>query len=77
MNLLKWLDCTPLPEFQLYRRLRGGHWEQWHIDHPVCSTLWLKETPCNVTAGTRPGLGRGNPICEDWTRKHSTVEVEG
>jgi len=48
--------------FRWYRRLRGGHWEKWYIDYPICSTIWFYQKH-----GERPGLGRGTPICEDWT----------
>lgn len=46
--------------FRWFRRMRGGHWEQWWIDMPVCSTLWLRREH-----GTRPGLGVYPDACED------------
>ena len=47
--------------WQWWRRWRGGHWERWIIDYPVCSELWMQRPH-----GGRPGLGRGTPTCEDW-----------
>ena len=54
------LDCF-LSGFTWWRRFRGGHWEQWHIDYPVCSTLWFSRPH----GGTPPG-GRCRPVCEDY-----------
>lgn len=51
-----------LSGYQWYRRWRGGHWERWYIDHPVCADIWFRNWP----HGKRPGLGRGRPICEEW-----------
>ena len=47
--------------FRWYRRLRGGHWERWHIDSPINSRLWLRNEH-----GERPG--RGTPTCEDCSK---------
>jgi hypothetical protein len=34
-NLKCWFD-----RFQWYRKLAGGKWELWYVDHPVCSDIW-------------------------------------
>lgn len=52
---------TLLSRFRWYRKARGGHWERWCIDHPVCSDIWMSNAH-----GTRPVLGRGTPTCEHW-----------
>lgn len=30
-----------LSHFRWYRKLVGGNWEQWRVDHPVCSHVWF------------------------------------
>lgn len=57
MERFDWL----LSNYRWWRKWRGGHWEYWWIDAPVASSMWLLNTH-----GTRPGLGRGAPICEEW-----------
>jgi hypothetical protein len=47
--------------FKIYRRLRGGRWEKWWIDVPVCSAIWFR----NESPG---GLARGTPTVEDYTK---------
>ena len=58
--MLRLADCL-FAEFRWYRWLRGGHWERWYIDYPVCSAMWLQQAH-----GVRPGLGQGTPACEQW-----------
>jgi len=55
--MLDWL----LSNFRWYRRLCGGHWEQWWIDVPFTSDIWMRNEH-----GTRPPGGRGTPRCESW-----------
>ena len=51
--------------FRWWRKHRGGHWERWYIDHPVCSSVWLHVDRCTERSGNRPdGLCRGTPECE-------------
>ncbi len=47
-----------------YRRLRGGHWERWHMEYPVCGRIWIRVEACSQDGGSRPYLGRGTPTCE-------------
>lgn len=52
-----------------WRRLRGGHWERWYVDHPVCANVWHRLDGCTRerpdTFGNRPTpLCRGTPTCE-------------
>lgn len=54
-----------LSRWQWYRRWRGGHWECWYLDVPVAAMSWFHNEPF-ATNGTRPGLGRGTPIIEDY-----------
>jgi hypothetical protein len=52
----------------IWRRLRGGHWECWQVDHPVCGETWERTTrdECYRLTGKHPGgLIRGNPYCEE------------
>lgn len=34
-----WLAAF-LSNYQWYRKLAGGKWERWWVDHPVCSDVW-------------------------------------
>ena len=57
----------PCPaNWRWYRRWQGGHWEEWIIDVPVASVLWLDFLACTRDTGGRPPLGRGTPTCETW-----------
>lgn len=57
-----WLDYA-FSRFQWWRRMRGGHWEQWFIDWPVGDDVWLQSDH-----GTRPGLGVAlTAACEEWS----------
>lgn len=47
--------------YKWYRRIQGGHWEQWLIDHPHNTLMWLRNSH-----GVRPGLGVSRLACEDW-----------
>lgn len=48
-----------------YRRLRGGHWEQWYVD-VVHSDVWHHVPRCSHETGDRPtSICRGTPICEE------------
>lgn len=51
---------------RVWRRLRGGHWEQWFIDSPVNGDVWMPVDPCSASSGYRPPLGRGTPNCETY-----------
>ena len=51
-----------LSGFRWYRRWRGGHWERWWIDAPVCADVWVR-----TEHGRRPPLAMGTPRCEDYT----------
>jgi hypothetical protein len=53
-------------EFRCYRRWRGGQWRRTHVDHPVCSTLWLK-VPDDAASDYSEPLWRGTPEIEDYT----------
>ncbi len=60
-----------LDRFRWYRRLRGGHWERWYVDHPVCAEVWHHVETCTRekpdTWENRPTmLCRGTPTCESW-----------
>jgi hypothetical protein len=56
-----------LERFRWYRRLRGGHWERWCVDWPVCSNIWHRTASCSRVTHVRPtALCRGTPRCEDW-----------
>jgi hypothetical protein len=46
-----------------WRRLRGGHWEGWHVDSPVNAFCWLRLDECLLPGW---GLLRGTPQREDW-----------
>ena len=54
-----------LSEYKWYRKLHGGHWEKWHIDHPVCSCIWLDVNQCSVGTNYREPGWRGTPLCEN------------
>lgn len=57
MGRFDWLFSN----WQWWRRRRGGHWERWIIDSPFNADIWMQNEH-----GTRPPLGRGTPICEEW-----------
>lgn len=58
-----------LSGYSWYRRLCGGKWEGWYIDHPVCGTLWLRVTAW-TPEGARPDpLARGTPARETYGTK--------
>lgn len=61
-----WFECSilgaALSWSKLFRRVCGGHWELWHIDAPVHADIWFRRPH----DGSRPGLARGRPVCEDW-----------
>lgn len=61
-----WLDII-FDRFAWWRRLRGGHWEQWWIDVPVASDVWMRVDGCSLENGYRPEGGYGRPRCEDWS----------
>ena len=51
--------------FKLARKYIGGHWEQYYVDHPICSDVWHKVDNCSLDSGVRPNsLCRGRPTCE-------------
>jgi len=54
-----------LSERRWYRRLVGGRWERWHVDHPVCSCMWL-DVPMDAPLDYREPLWRGTPEREVW-----------
>lgn len=56
-----------LSDFKWYRKLCGGHWENWWVDPPVCSSVWVKNNH-----GRRP-IGAGwLEKCEDYHPVHQT-----
>jgi hypothetical protein len=57
-----WLDAI-CGKWQWWRRLRGGHWERWYADFPVCADVWLHLDECLLRGGF---LLRGTPTREDW-----------
>lgn len=61
-----WFFDALLDRCPLWRRIRGGHWERWYVDHPVCGLVWHRVDVCSIAMQRRPnGLCRGTPICED------------
>lgn len=66
-----WLLDALLDRFRWYRRARGGHWEKWIVDVPVCADVWHRRTVCYLEPDAggwfgRPNEGcRGTPTCED------------
>lgn len=61
------LTFLGLERFASIRRLLGGHWERWYVDHPVCAEVWHHVPACTTRTGARPsGLCRGTPTCESW-----------
>lgn len=63
--------CTNL---RWYRQLCGGVWEQWWIDSPFNSLIWIElEVP--TEGGERPWLARGRPTVEDYRRRSLLVPV--
>lgn len=68
-----------LPKLRIVRRLLGGHWERWWVDHPVCSDVWHWVPECHVQNGNRPSaICRGRPVCEDHGRPTWSVKyLEG
>ena len=57
-------DIVQATSWKWYRKAFEGHWEQWWIDFPICSTMWLDVKGCHKDYG-RPPLARGTPICEE------------
>lgn len=55
-----------LLRYRWFRRWVGGHFERWWLDVPVTAELWLRRAH-----GTRPPLGRGTPVCEDWPERET------
>lgn len=52
-----------LTRFRWYRRWKGGRWEQWYVDFPVCGVARFHNPP----QGRRPmSLCRGTPDVEDY-----------
>lgn len=51
-------------EYLWYRKWHGGKWARTHVDHPVCSTLWL-DIPDHADESYREPGWRGNPVFED------------
>lgn len=37
-----------LTNYRWYRRWRGGHWERWYVDHPICSDIWHDVERCSL-----------------------------
>lgn len=53
-----------------YRRLKGGHWEKWCVDFPVCGDVWHQVSQCSTSTGQRPtSICRGTPTCEHYPQK--------
>jgi hypothetical protein len=64
--LARLLPAWLFSEFRWYRRLAGGHWERWYVDHPVCSDVWHDVPACGAAEDRRPTvICRGTPTCED------------
>lgn len=61
-----WFLDDLLSRYRWYRRWRGGHWECWYIDHPVCASVWFHNWEGFGNDG-RPLGGRGTPLIEDYT----------
>lgn len=57
---------------QYWRRLRGGHWEQWHVDRFGVYQVWFplpycSRSPYDGSERFRPDHScRGRPVCEEW-----------
>ncbi len=54
-----------------YRRLIGGHWENWWLDTPATWRWYRMPWGCaNLQSGgtaTRPAGAHGTPECETWS----------
>jgi len=61
----RWVGCF-LSSYRWFRRLHGGHWERWNVDHPVCSAVWCDVDKCISETDQREPGWRGTPICETW-----------
>lgn len=65
-----WFFKHFLSRYAWYRQWRGGYWECWYIDHPVCSSMWFHNREGYVSDG-RPLGGRATPLIEDYRLKES------
>jgi hypothetical protein len=63
---MKTLLKTLFSNFQWFRRLMGGHWEEWYVDGPVHTFVWHAVPACHAAGGRPTGICRGTPICETW-----------
>lgn len=59
--------------FKWYRKRKGGRWEQWIRDYPMCDTKWYKVPPLkigeSVSTRDRPEtICRGTPAVEEWPK---------
>lgn len=63
----EWLFDSLFARFRWWRRLVGGHWERWYVDHPFCAFIWHRVPACSYVIGRRPTAGcRGTATCEEF-----------
>lgn len=54
--------------YKWWRKLVGGRWERWYVDHPVCSDVWHWVGNENIEPKDRPtAMCRGTPTVEYYT----------
>jgi hypothetical protein len=53
-----------LSDFKWYRKVSGGKWELWIVDHPVCSEVWHR-----VDEFTRVKVAEWPKLSEEILRK--------
>lgn len=49
-----------LSNWKFYRRIKGGKWEQWYVDHPVCSLMWFQVKEFTEAKTSRAANSYGN-----------------
>lgn len=54
-----------LSEYEWFRRFHGGKWMRSHVDHPVCSYLWMDVPDCATPDYREPGW-RGRAEFKDY-----------
>lgn len=77
-TMTKWVLEVFFSRFRWARRLLGGKWELWYVDHPVCADVWHPVNHWSTDEliypknGGLPWFDRPTPLCrggcvrEEW-----------
>jgi len=60
--MLRWFLFL-FSDFKWARKLVGGRWEKWYVDHPVCIEVWHHESDGLSCSIMGMEINKPTPLC--------------